>query len=78
MRFRKAFDALTKENQEAALTAYNLWKTDPFHPSLHFKSIRGNVWSVRVTAHCRALGEMEGDTITWLWIGNHREYEKRT
>lgn len=24
----------------------------------------------------RALGILEGSTVTWFWIGNHDEYER--
>jgi len=34
---------------------FNLLKSDPKHPSLHFKKI-DRLWSVRVGAHYRALG----------------------
>jgi hypothetical protein len=51
---------------------------NPFHPSLHFKCINReeNVWSVRITRGYRALGILEGDTVTWFWIGSHDEYER--
>jgi hypothetical protein len=35
------------------------------------------VWSVRITLGYRALGIVDGDTITWFWIGNHQDYERR-
>jgi hypothetical protein len=31
---------------------------------------------VRITRGCRALGVLDGDTITWFWIGGHDEYER--
>ena len=45
------------------------------HPSLHFKRL-GEVWSVRVGAHYRALGTEVQDAILWVWIGTHGEYDK--
>jgi hypothetical protein len=35
-----------------------------------------SIWSVRITRSHRALGVMEGDTVTWFWIGNHDDYER--
>jgi hypothetical protein len=29
-----------------------------------------------VTLAHRAIGVMDGDTVTWLWIGTHAEYER--
>ena len=57
---------------------YLLWSQNPFHPSLHFKCINQteNIWSVRITRGYRALGIMDGDTVTWFWIGNHDDYER--
>lgn len=64
--------------RQRARKAYRLWADNPFHPSLHFKCIDSNegIWSVRITLSHRALGVMEGDTVTWFWIGNHDDYER--
>lgn len=34
-----------------------------------------DVWSLRITLGYRALGVLEGDTVTWFWIGSHDDYE---
>jgi plasmid maintenance system killer protein len=34
-----------------------------------------NVWSVRINEQYRAIGERHGDTITWVWIGTHNEFD---
>ncbi|HEY9655951.1 MAG TPA: hypothetical protein V6C50_10705 [Crinalium sp.] len=64
--------------RKAAQKAYRLWEENPFHPSLHFKCINSEegIWSVRVSRSYRALGVLEGDTVTWFWIGNHDDYER--
>jgi hypothetical protein len=54
---------------------FELLKADPYHPSLHFKKI-GQLWSVRVGAHYRALGLDSNDTVVWFWIGSHADYDK--
>jgi hypothetical protein len=58
--------------------AYRLWSQDPFHPSLRFKCINQgeNIWAVRVTLGFRALGVLDGDTVTWFWVGGHDAYER--
>jgi hypothetical protein len=44
---------------------------------LQFKRIRGDVYSVRIGLHFRALGKRSAeDEITWFWIGSHAEYDK--
>lgn len=50
---------------------------NPWHPSLNLYSPHGDLWSVRVNDHYRALGiEDEPGIITWFWIGGHDEYER--
>ena len=34
------------------------------------------VYSVRVTLGFRALGLLEGEEITWFWIGSHADYDR--
>jgi len=54
---------------------YELLKSNPQHPSLHFKQI-GRFRSVRVGLRYRALGVDIDDGIVWFWIGTHAEYDK--
>jgi hypothetical protein len=35
----------------------------------------GRVWSVRINEQYRAVGERDGDTISWAWIGTHNEFD---
>jgi hypothetical protein len=76
--FWKAYRALDGTVRQRARKAYLLWRENPFHPSLRFKCINSeeNIWAVRITLGYRALGTLDGDTITWFWIGNHDEYER--
>lgn len=75
--FIDCFARLPDEVREQARRAYRLWRTNPFHPGLRFKPIQGNtgLYSVRVGRGWRALGRLEGDTITWFWIGSHADYD---
>jgi hypothetical protein len=68
---------LPPEIRTSAQKSYRLWSTNPFHPSLHFKCINHNenIWSVRITRNYRAIGVLQGDTVTWFWIGSHDLYE---
>lgn len=52
-----------------------LLKTDPNHPSLHFKKV-GRFRSCRVGLHHRVLGVDAPEGILWFWIGTHAEYDK--
>jgi hypothetical protein len=75
-RFWQLLNALPVEVQDLAKKNYDLWLTNPRHPSLRFKQLQGKVWSVRIGQHYRALAELEGNQVTWLWIGHHAEYDK--
>lgn len=76
--FWELYGRLDRNLRAKAKKAFRLWCKDPFHPSLRFKCINReeNVWSVRLTRGFRALGIMDGDTVTWFWVGGHDEYEK--
>jgi hypothetical protein len=76
-RFWKAFEALPHNVQRQAEAAYDLWKKDPYHESLHFKRLKTKrpIYSVRIGLHWRALGVREADTMTWFWIGSHADYD---
>lgn len=76
--FWKAYESLDERTKRRVQKSYQFWAEDPFHPSLHFKCINSqeNIWSVRITIGIRAVGIMDGDTVTWFWIGNHDAYER--
>jgi len=67
--------ALPADVRDLADKNYELLRSDSRHPSLHFKKV-GELWSVRVGAHYRAIAvEVEGG-MYWLWVGTHGNYEK--
>jgi hypothetical protein len=74
-RFWRHYRNLPDAVRNLADKNFELLKADPHHPSLHLKKI-GELWSVRVGAHYRALGRDAGDTIIWFWIGSHADYDK--
>ena len=76
--FVAGFAKLPQAVKDQARKNYRLWKQNPSHPSLHFKKVsdREPLYSVRIGIGWRALGLLEGDTITWSWIGSHSDYDK--
>ena len=76
--FWTAYRSLGEAIKRRARKAYRLWADNPFHPSLHFKCINSeeSIWAVRVTLGYRAVGILEGDTVTWFWVGSHDDYER--
>jgi hypothetical protein len=61
--------------QKLADKNFGLLKTDPKHPSLHFKKV-GRYWSVRVGIEYRAIALKAEDGHVWFWIGKHEDYDR--
>ena len=76
--FVDCFQRLPREIQVLARKNYRIWCDNPTHPSLRFKRINKiePLYSVRVGIGHRAVGLVEGDIITWFWIGTHAEYDR--
>jgi hypothetical protein len=62
--------------QELADKNFALLKQDPKHPSLHFKRLMDDVWSVRIGRGYRALAIEGKSGFQWFWIGTHAEYDR--
>ncbi len=73
--FWQAYSELELEMKAQAQKAYQLWQQNPLYPSLHFKKVGNNLWSVRIGGGFRALAVKKGDDYYWFWIGAHDKYE---
>jgi len=76
--FVKCFAKLPDPIKSRAHKNYRLWRANPAHPGLHFKRIHATepIYSVRAGLGWRAVGYLDGDTVTWFWIGSHADYDK--
>ena len=75
--FWAAYRKLPESVRNLADKNFALLKSEPRHPSLHFKKV-GKLWSARVGLHYRALAtEVDGDLV-WFWVGSHAEYDRLT
>ncbi|WP_395744040.1 hypothetical protein [Prosthecobacter sp.] len=76
--FWKHLYDLGENDRQYAKKAYELFIKDCAHPSLRFKKLAGHAdfWSVRVTLDIRAVAQRDGDTVTWFWIGPHKEFDQ--
>ncbi|MBL7128436.1 MAG: hypothetical protein ISS16_05555 [Ignavibacteria bacterium] len=74
-RFWKCFNKLPSHIRKIARKNFQLLKTNPRHPSLHFKKI-GKFWSVRAGLNLRSLAVEDDNDYIWVWIGIHNDYEK--
>ena len=77
-RFWKHYRVLPEEVRALADRQFERLKSDPRHPSLHFKKVgrRKPLWSARVGLHHRALGLDKPEGVVWVWIGTHAEYDR--
>jgi hypothetical protein len=73
--FWACYNSLPALLREQADKAFELLKTNPQHPSLHFKKV-GRFWSARVSLNYRAVGVDAPDGVVWFWIGTHAEYDR--
>ncbi|ACB53205.1 hypothetical protein cce_3857 [Crocosphaera subtropica ATCC 51142] len=76
-KLRKMFTNLPKPIQEQTRKAYRQFQKDPNYPSLRFKKIHPTlpIDSARITKDYRAVGQLEGDTVIWFWVGSHTQYD---
>ncbi|MGB3404066.1 MAG: hypothetical protein WBA77_15390 [Microcoleaceae cyanobacterium] len=63
--FRKRLNNLPISIQEIAAKTYQLWRNDPYHPSLQFKRVsqKQPIYSVRISLNYRVLGLLESGRI---------------
>lgn len=76
-KFHKAF-AIPEQVQEQTREAYHQFKHEPAHPSLRFKKVHSKlpIYAARISKSYRAVGQLDGDTVIWFWVGSHTEYEQ--
>lgn len=76
--FWRRFDDLPKDVQQLAVKSYKRWRETPNHPGLGFKRIHNSeaIYSIRVGLRWRAIGRLDGDVLTWFWIGSHSDYDR--
>jgi hypothetical protein len=77
-RFWKAYAALTEGEKDRAREAYRQFSQNPSHPSLQLKRVHPQkpIYSVRISLGYRAVGVLQGEVMTWLWIGGHDDYDR--
>jgi hypothetical protein len=73
-RFWSSYERLPENVRKLADKSFELLKTNPQHPSLHFKKIR-EYRSARVGLAYRALAVELDDGLLWFWIGTHADYD---
>ena len=67
--FWDGYYKLNRNTKDGAKKAYRLWAENPFHKP-------ESIWAARVSLGYRALGVLDGETVTWFWAGSHDQYER--
>lgn len=77
-RFWALYARLPPDIKEAARAAFARFRENQTHPGLRLERLRSDprAWSVRVTLNYRAVAFRKGDDWVWIWIGNHREFDR--
>lgn len=73
--FWECYERLPEEVRKLADKNFELLKSNPRHPSLHFKKV-GAFRSARVGLAYRALATEVEDGLVWFWIGTHADYDE--
>jgi hypothetical protein len=73
--FWQCYRGLSGSIQELANKNFTLLKSNPAHPSLHFKKV-GRFRSARVGLKYRALSVEVENGLLWIWIGDHAAYDR--
>ena len=77
--FIRMQERLPDNVKRMASEKFELFKSNSSHPSLRFKrmEISPDHWEVSVSMDYRAVCTRDGETFTWIFIGKHREFDKR-
>jgi len=79
LQFWELYRALPPDVRVAARKAYEKFSGNPAYPSLRLERLRSDrrAWSVRITRDYRAVALRSGEEWVWLWIGDHKEFDRR-
>ena len=77
--FWKLYHGLPPEVRTAVRKAYQIFSENPSHPGLRLERLKSDprAWSVRITRDYRAVALRVDDDWIWLWIGNHKEFDRK-
>jgi hypothetical protein len=77
--FLELYRVLPQEIQATARKVYQIFRENPAHPGLRLERLRSDprAWAVRITRDYRAIALRNGDDWLWLWIGTHKEFDRK-
>jgi len=73
--FKKRYKKLPPHIQQKAEKQEELFRMNPFHPSLHTEKLKprkNELWSIRIDKKYRILFRfVDGDSVLFLTVGSH-------
>jgi hypothetical protein len=77
--FWHLYRELPRELKIAAKKAFELFLSNPAHPSLRLERMKSDrrAWSVRITRNYRAVAFRRDADWIWVWIGHHQDFDRR-
>ena len=73
--FWKCYRELPQHIQKLADKNFELFKSNPHHPSLGFQK-KGAIYTTEIGRSYRALARERAGIYYWFWIGTHEEYNR--
>ncbi|MSR87453.1 type II toxin-antitoxin system mRNA interferase toxin, RelE/StbE family [Candidatus Peribacteria bacterium] len=76
--FEREFRKLPREIQMRAAKTENLFRGNPFHPSLRLHKLEGPLkqyWSISINRSYRIICKIDGKEAMFISIGTHSIYE---
>ena len=79
LEFWQFYRTLPPEIQRATRKAHAIFLENPAHAGLRLERLKSDprAWSVRITRDYRAVAVRSGDDWLWVWIGTHKEFDRK-
>jgi len=79
LEFWQLYRTLPPEIQRATRKAHAIFLENPAHAGLRLERLKSDprAWSVRITRDYRAVAVRSGDDWLWVWIGTHKEFDRK-
>lgn len=80
--FKRLYDKLPLRIQSLAEEKFQLFLSNPNHPSFQVKVVQATAhqpmpdWEYRIDNNYRATCFHDGDTYVWVFIGSHDDFER--
>lgn len=71
--FKKMYENIPAIVKMQATKKYRRWRKNP--ESLNFEPKYSNIYGIELTGGYHAICRVEDEMVTWLFIGNYKDYD---